>query len=329
MTKEISLIGSGSWATALAKIFVDSGVHLKWWVRSGQISEGLRQRGINPKYLSAVHFDPKKLSVTQDLKDLDTEFVVVATPSVYLHQTLQTAGESLRDRVIFSSIKGIVPQTHQIVGEYLQEHFDIPTHRLGVITGPCHAEEVSMERLSYLTIACQDMETARQMDGYMQAHHINTTLSQDVFGAEYGAVLKNVYAICSGMCHGLGYGDNFQAVLISNAIREMKTFISALHPMPREINESAYLGDLLVTAYSMFSRNRTFGNMIGKGYSIQSAKMQMSMIAEGYYGVKGLVHLLRRKKLSVHTPILTAVYEVLYRDMRVEEAIKKLTQNID
>lgn len=329
MIKEISLIGSGSWATALAKIFTDGGLHLKWWVRGRDTRNSLTARGVNPKYLSAVHFDRNKISVTQDFKDLDTEFMVVATPSVFVHRTLEPITDTLHDRVIFSSVKGMVPETDQVLGDYLQDRFHLSSDRTGVITGPCHAEEVAMERLSYLTVSCGNTPSAVALAEAMRSEHIRTIVSQDVLGSEYAAVLKNVYAICSGICHGLGYGDNFQAVLISNAMREMQAFVAAVAPAERDINHSAYLGDLLVTAYSTFSRNRTFGNMIGKGYTIQSTKMQMQMVAEGYYGVRGVVHLLEQRKLSVNMPILRAVYEILYEEAPVPETLKTLAKSID
>ena len=228
---------------------------------------------------------------------------------------------------MFSAIKGIVPETGLIVGEHFHEKHQISFENIGVITGPCHAEEVAMERLSYLTIACRDSAKAEQLSNYISSHYIKTKISDDIIGTEYAAMLKNIYAIAAGMAHGLGYGDNFQAVLMSNSIREMKRFIKKVHKMKRNINNSAYLGDLLVTGYSIFSRNRMFGNMIGKGYTVKSAMMEMSMIAEGYYAAKS-AYLLNEKN-KANTPIIDAVYAVLYEKKNPKKIFKKLTELLD
>jgi glycerol-3-phosphate dehydrogenase (NAD(P)+) len=228
-----------------------------------------------------------------------------------------------RDKIVFSAIKGIVPDDLLIVGEFLHKRFQLPITSIGVITGPCHAEEVALEKLSYLTVACQDTSKAALLAGLMNGRFIRTTVSDDIYGTEYAAVIKNIIAIASGICHGLGYGDNFQAVLISNAIQEIKRFLDAVSPITRDINDSAYLGDLLVTAYSQFSRNRTFGSMIGKGYSVKSAQLEMNMIAEGYYAVK-CIHQLNTK-YRVDLPVCEAVYRVLYEHISPRLEMKLLS----
>ena len=217
-----------------------------------------------------------------------------------------------QNKKIFSAIKGIVPEHNLIVGEYMNSHFNVSFENIGVITGPCHAEEVALEKLSYLTVASPDLNTATAMASVLNCRYIKTIVSDDIFGTEYAAVLKNVMSIASGICNGLGYGDNFQAVLISNGIREIKRFVDAVHPIKRDINDSAYLGDLLVTAYSQFSRNRTFGAMIGKGYSVKSAQLEMNMVAEGYYAV-ACIHEINGK-FKVEMPICEAVYNILYKN---------------
>jgi glycerol-3-phosphate dehydrogenase (NAD(P)+) len=248
-------------------------------------------------------------------------------PSAFLSKELENLTESLNDKIIFSAIKGIVPESSLIVGEHFHTKYNIPFDNIGVITGPCHAEEVAMERLSYLTIACSDRKKAKYVAQNLSSHYIKAKTTDDIIGTEYAAVLKNIYAIAAGMAHGLGYGDNFQAVLMSNGIREMKKFIRKVHRMKRNINNSAYLGDLLVTGYSVFSRNRMFGNMIGKGYTVKSAQMEMSMVAEGYYAVKSAYKL--NQEYGADTPIIDAVYQILYENKEAKIVFQKLTDKLD
>ena len=251
----------------------------------------------------------------------------MAVPSAFLKDALVgLTPADFKNKEVFSAIKGIVPQHNLIIGEFFNTEYNIPMENIGVITGPCHAEEVAMEKLSYLTIACQNTTNASVVAELLNCRYIKTTVSDDIFGTEYSAVLKNVFAIASGICHGLGYGDNFQAVLISNAIQEIKRFVDAVHPIDRDIKSSAYLGDLLVTAYSQFSRNRTFGGMIGKGYSVKSAQLEMNMIAEGYYGTK-CVHEIN-KQCKVEMPITTAVYNILYERISPAIEMKLLTDKL-
>ncbi|MDX1782642.1 MAG: NAD(P)H-dependent glycerol-3-phosphate dehydrogenase, partial [Aequorivita vladivostokensis] len=237
---------------------------------------------------------------------------------------------SLEDKIVFSAIKGIVPETSLIVGDHFNTHYKVPFNNIGVISGPCHAEEVALERLSYLTIASADDEKAKLVANVLGSDYIKCTTSDDVLGIEYAAMLKNIYAVAAGIAHGLGYGDNFQSVLMSNAIREMKKYVKKVHKMKRDINDSAYLGDLLVTGYSVFSRNRLFGTMIGKGYTVKSAQLEMSMIAEGYYATKSAYKLNQQKgKKKAKTPIINAVYEVLYENKDPRKTFNKLTEKLD
>jgi glycerol-3-phosphate dehydrogenase (NAD(P)+) len=276
-----------------------------------------------------VEFDTNKLRLTDDINEAVAyaDYLIFAIPSAFLEAELANLTTSLEDKIIFSAIKGIVPETSLIVGEHFHLNYNIPYHNIGVITGPCHAEEVALERLSYLTIACGDPKKATIVAKNLSSNYIKTKITDDIIGTEYAAMLKNIYAVAAGIAHGLGYGDNFQSVLMSNAIREMKKFIKKVHKMKRNINDSAYLGDLLVTGYSVFSRNRMFGNMIGKGYTVKSAMMEMSMVAEGYYATKSAYQL--NQGYGASTPIINAVYSILYEGKNAKKVFKNLTDQLD
>jgi glycerol-3-phosphate dehydrogenase (NAD(P)+) len=327
--KKFAVIGGGSWATAIAKMLCENQEKIAWYMRSTYALEHLKHQKHNPNYLSSVAFDTNKLQLTNDINEAIkfADIVIFAIPSAFLSGELEKMTESLEGKTIFSAIKGIVPETSLIVGEHFHTHFNIPYENIGVITGPCHAEEVALERLSYLTIACSDKEKAKYLAKNVSSYYIKAKTSDDIVGTEYAAVLKNIYSIAAGIAHGLGYGDNFQAVLMSNAIREMKKFIKKVHRMKRNINDSAYLGDLLVTGYSVFSRNRMFGNMIGKGYTVKSAQMEMSMVAEGYYAVKSAYNL--NLEYKAKTPIIDAVYQILYEGKDAKAVFNKLTEKLD
>lgn len=314
--QRIAVIGAGSWGTALVKLLSSNRGTVGWWVRRPETIAHIAQYGHNPDYISAAQFDVQRLAMDSDIHAVvaAADVLVIAVPSAFLKQTMDQLDKAeLRGRTVFSAVKGIVPETNQIVGEYLFEHWGVKSVDFGVICGPCHAEEVAMERLSYLTIACQDPDKARLMGEALNGRFMKTTLSDDIYGTEYAAILKNVIAVCAGISVGLGYGDNFRAVLVSRAIQEIARFVKAVHPIDRDINEPAYLGDLLVTAYSTFSRNREFGNMVGKGYSVRAAQLEMNMVAEGYYAVK-CVHEINGRH-QVDMPITEATYRILYERM--------------
>lgn len=326
---KIGVLGGGSWATALAKMLLNnlSGVH--WWMRSSSSVDYLKKYNHNPNYLSSVQFEREKIIVSSDIKKVitQTDINIMAVPAAFLEDALSKLQPvDLDGKYIFSAIKGIVPGKNLIVAEYLNQKFQVPYNNIGVISGPCHAEEVAMEKLSYLTIASQNGSIAQMLAGALACRYIKTTVSDDIYGTEYAAVLKNVFSIASGICHGLGYGDNFQAVLISNAIQEIERFVKKVHPINRDIKSSAYLGDLMVTAYSQFSRNRTFGNMIGKGYSVKSAQIEMNMIAEGYYASRCIKEI--NKTYGVDMPISDAVYNILYEKISPAIEIKILTDKL-
>ena len=329
MKPVISVIGGGSWATAIVKILSNNVETIHWWVRTAETAEFLRKYGHNPNYLSDVNINQERVQVTNDLKSAihHSDIIILAVPSAFLKSSLaEINAKDLEGKIVFSAIKGIVPDELLIVGDYLQSNYGIPIDKVGVITGPCHAEEVAMERLSYLTIACQDTKNAETLAQQMNCRYIKTTVSDDIYGTEYSAVLKNVFAIAGGIAHGVGYGDNYLAVLISNAIQEIKRFVDAVHPIDRDINDSAYLGDLLVTAYSSFSRNRLFGTMVGKGYSVKVAQLEMNMIAEGYYATKCIYEL--NRKYGVHMPITDSVHRILYEKVSPRIEMKLLSDQL-
>lgn len=328
---KVAVFGGGSWATAIVKMLSENLGEIGWYMRSVYAKEHILNQQHNPNYLSSVEFRTEQLKLSNDINEIAAwaDILIFAIPSAFLKKELEALEVSLEDKVVFSAIKGIVPETGQIVGEFFNEHYGVPIDSIGVITGPCHAEEVALERLSYLTVACFDQKKAEQVASYISGDYIKTKISDDIIGTEYAAVLKNIYAIAAGIAHGLGYGDNFQAVLMSNAIREMRRFIKRIHKMKRNINNSAYLGDLLVTGYSVFSRNRMFGNMIGKGYTVQSAKMEMNMVAEGYYATDSAYKIAKKYKRKSKTPILDTVYQVLYQGKEPGDVFKKLTEKLD
>lgn len=326
---KFAVIGGGSWATAIAKMLCVNLPEISWYMRNDAAIEHIKNHKHNPNYLSSVEFDNTKLKLTNDINEAVAyaDYIIFAIPSAFLNSELEKLTVSLKDKIIFSAIKGIVPETSLIVGEHFHYKYDIPYYNIGVITGPCHAEEVALERLSYLTIACGDPDKATIVAKNLSGNYIKAKISDDIIGTEYAAMLKNIYSIAAGIAHGLGYGDNFQSVIMSNAIREMKKFIKKVHKMKRNINDSAYLGDLLVTGYSVFSRNRMFGNMIGKGYTVKSAQMEMSMVAEGYYAVKSAYKL--NQGYGAKTPIIDAVYSILYEGKEAKAVFKKLTEELD
>ena len=328
---KFAVFGGGSWATAIVKMLCENLEHVGWYMRNVDAIKHIKKEQHNPNYLSAVEFDTNKLKLSNDINEMVgyADYLIFVIPSAFIHQELEKLKASLGGKVIISAIKGIVPESSLIVGEHFNTFLNVAFDDIGVISGPCHAEEVALERLSYLTIACADDTKASVIAEHLSCDYIKCNISDDVMGTEYAAMLKNIYAIAAGIAHGLGYGDNFQSVLMSNAIREMKRYVKKVHKMKRDINDSAYLGDLLVTGYSVFSRNRMFGNMIGKGYTVKSAQLEMSMVAEGYYATKS-AYILNNKKTEnkAKTPIINAVYGILYENKEPKKVFKKLTDKL-
>ncbi len=328
---KIAVVGGGSWATAIVKILSDNLIdkEIYWWMRNNDAIEHIRRYNHNPHYLSSVQIKVPDENISSDLKSIIavSDLILLNVPAAFLKEALKDiSSDDLKGKKIISAIKGIVPDENMIIGEFMNQHYQIPFSDIIVISGPCHAEEVALEKLSYLTIASQDSNLAAHFASMLNTRYIKTNVSDDIYGTEYAAILKNIYAVASGICRGIGYGDNFQAVLISNAIREIESFVDAVHPIGRDIKESAYLGDLLVTAYSQFSRNRTFGYMIGKGYTVTSAQLEMNMIAEGYYAVNCLHQI--NKTYKVNMPICRAVYAILYERHSPQIEMKLLSEQL-
>ncbi|MBQ8502314.1 MAG: NAD(P)H-dependent glycerol-3-phosphate dehydrogenase [Bacteroides sp.] len=324
---KIAIMGGGSWATAIAKMAMAQAESINWYMRRDDRIADFKRLGHNPAYLTSVKFDTKRINFSSNINDVvkQSDTLIFVTPSPYLKSHLKKLRTRIKDKFIITAIKGIVPDANLIVSEYFTKEYGVPPENIAVLAGPCHAEEVAMERLSYLTIGCPDTEKACAVARRLASTYIKTSVSNDVAGIEYSSVLKNIYAIAAGICSGLKYGDNFQAVLMSNAIQEMNRFLQTVHPLERSISDSVYLGDLLVTGYSNFSRNRTFGTMIGKGYSVKSAQIEMEMIAEGYYGTKCIKEI--NKHYHVNMPIVDAVYNILYERISPMIEIKLLTDS--
>lgn len=323
------MVGSGSWATALIKLLLNHQDSISWYLRDEKKIEKIKSTAHNPFYLQSVYLDPSRLDMSTDINEVvdNADVILFCTPSAYFIKTMANLKVSLENKFIISAIKGFVDEENLTIAEYFNKFHNIPFDRIGVISGPCHAEEVSMERLSYLTLTSKHVEVARALCDVFACDYIKTTPSTDIYGVEYAAALKNIYAIAGGICHGLGYGDNFMAVLMTNAYHEIAEFLNATHPdKDRVLTTSAYLGDLLVTGYSQFSRNRTFGNMLGKGYSVISAQADMNMVAEGYYASKCINEI--NKEYRINMPIAEAVYMILYEQKYPAYVIKQLTDKL-
>jgi glycerol-3-phosphate dehydrogenase (NAD(P)+) len=326
---KIAVIGSGSWATAIVKILLNNTKRVGWWIREKEIANHLKAYRHNPQYLRSVEFDPGRLDISDDIIKVikKADVIIFCIPAAFLHESIRTITSSmLSNKLIISAIKGIVPEQNAIIANYFEKQFGVGLNRFVVVSGPSHAEEVAQEKLTFLTVASLVQGNAMIVSKMINCRYINTILSDDIYGTEYTPVLKNIFAIASGICLGLGYGDNFQAVLVSNAVQEIKRFLEAVHPIDRDINSSVYLGDLLVTCYSQFSRNRTFGNMIGKGYSVKTAQLEMNMVAEGYYAVKCIREM--NQTHGVYMPILDAVYNILYEGKTPSSEIRTLTAKL-
>ena len=320
-------MGGGSWATAVAKIVLEKVDHISWYMRRPEVIEDFKRLEHNPSYLTSVHFDVNRISFSSDINEVvrNCDTLIFVTPSPYLKNHLKKLKEKLHNKFVITAIKGIVPDENLICSEYFRQVFNVPDDNLAVLGGPSHAEEVALGRLTYLTIGCTDEDKAANFADLIASSYVKTKTNSDVIGIEYASVLKNVYAIASGICNGLKYGDNFQSVLVSNAVQEMSRFLSAVYPIERNVYDSVYLGDLLVTSYSNFSRNRVFGTMIGRGYSVKSAQIEMEMIAEGFYGTKCMKEINRH--FHVNMPILDAVYNILYEKISPSIEIKLLTDS--
>ena len=322
-------MGGGSWGTALVKILTENKRNVGWYIRNPVNADFIKKYSHNPNYLNSTNLKTKRLVISSNINQIvsEADVLIISIPSAFLSCELEKLNQTINDKIIFSTVKGVVPESMLIVGEHLNRILNVPIEKIGVISGPSHAEEIAMERLSYLTVACIEKKLAKTIASMLKTQYIRTTISNDIIGTEYASMLKNIYAIASGIGHALGYGDNFQSVLMSNAIREMKRFIKDVYKMKRNINNSAYLGDLLVTGYSAFSRNRTFGSMIGKGYTVKAAQIEMKMIAEGYYATQSAKII--NQKYSTRIPIIVAVFSILYLQKKPKKVFKKLVKKLD
>ncbi len=321
-------MGGGSWATAIAKIVMHHEDKITWYMRRDDRIEDFKRLHHNPAYLTGLHFDVDRIHFSSDINEVvrENDTLIFVVPSPYIKGHLKRLKANMREKMVVTAIKGIVPDESITVSRYFQRMFNVPEEQVACIGGPSHAEEVALDRLCYLTVGCRDLENAQVVADLFTNKYVKTSISTDIEGIEFSSVLKNVYAIAAGICHGLKMGDNFQAVLVANAVQEMKRFLTAVQPEERHVSDSAYLGDLLVTMYSNFSRNRVFGTMVGQGYSVKTAQLEMEMIAEGYYGTNCMKIL--NKRYHVNMPILDAVYSILYEKIAPSVEIKILSDSL-
>ncbi|MBQ9640588.1 MAG: NAD(P)H-dependent glycerol-3-phosphate dehydrogenase [Bacteroidaceae bacterium] len=328
-TGRVAILGGGSWATAIAKIVMHHEEHITWYMRRDDRIEDFKRLHHNPAYLPNLHFDVDRITFSSDINEVvkNNDTLIFVIPSPYVKSHLKKLKANMREKMVVTAIKGIVPEESLTVSRYFCKVYNIPEEQIACIGGPSHAEEVALDRLCYLTVGCRDLENAQVVADLLTNKFVKTSVSHDIEGIEYSSVLKNVYAIAAGICHGLKLGDNFQAVLACNALQEMKRFLTSVQPdEERHVSSTAYLGDLLVTMYSNFSRNRVFGTMIGQGYSVKTAQLEMEMIAEGYYGTDCMKVL--NKKYHVNMPILDAVYNILYGKISPSVEIKILSDSL-
>ena len=325
---KVAIIGGGSWATAMAKIVLHHEAQINWYMRRDDRIEEFIRLGHNPAYLTGLHFDVSRINFSSDLNKIvqESDTLILVTPSPYLKSHLKKLKTSIREKLIAIAIKGLVPDDNITISQYFQQAFNVPEDNITTIGGPSHAEEVAMDRLCYLTVGCHNLDNAKTVAELLTNKYVKTSVSTDIEGIEYSSVLKNVYAIAAGICNGLKYGDNFHAVLVTNAVQEMDRFLQSVEKRDdRKVTNTAYLGDLLVTMYSNFSRNRTFGTMIGRGYSVKTAQLEMEMIAEGYYGTYCMKQI--NKRFHVNMPILDAMYNILYERISPSVEIKILSDS--
>lgn len=345
---KFGIIGSGSWGTALAKILTDNNNSINWWIRSEINIRHFKNRHHNPQYLSSAYFDTSLLHFTTDVAEVinNSDCIIIVVPAAYAADALSGLPKDIfQNKKIISAIKGILPEQNLLLNDYLKNEYAVALTDYFTVLGPCHAEEVAAEKLSYLTFSGIDEATTQLIASHFKNDYINTLDNNDIYGVQFAAVLKNIYAIGAGIAHGLEYGDNFLSVLIANSADEMAGFLrkagiqnvevgSIEHTVPHTRNEkrttnyaaSVYLGDLLVTCYSLYSRNRTFGNMIGKGYSVRSAQLEMSMVAEGYNASKCMYII--NKKILAEMPVAETIYKILWENMSASEGFKKIEETL-
>ena len=329
MEKRFGVLGGGSWGTALIKILLEKNSSLSWYIRNEENINYIKKNKRNPNYLTSLVLNVDKLKISSSVNEVvdNSDILILAIPSPFLDSELKKINSELNEKIIFSALKGVVPESNKIVSEHLNLDYNVSFSKIGIITGPCHAEEVALQKLSYLTVACKNLELGEYVRKSLESKFIKAKFTNDTMGVEYASMLKNIYAIIVGVSNGLGYGDNFQSVLISNCVREMKKFIKTIYNLKRDINDTEYLGDLLVTSYSSFSRNRTLGNMLGKGYSLKSAISEMSMISEGFYATKNAYKIGMDKQITFD--IINASFDILYKNVSPEKTLKVLATKLN
>jgi len=329
IANRIGVIGGGSWATAITKVLQNHQKKVNWFIRRQEVIDAIQNTGHNPEYLSQVEFNPSLLSLSNNLDEIisNSNIVIFSIPAAFLHRQIETLDKKLlQDKIIISAVKGVIPEFNAIVSRYFNTVFDVPAENYGLVAGPTHAEEVVMDKLSYLTVASKNEDIGLVMSDIMGTRNIRVTVSSDVEGIEYASVLKNIYAVAAGISVGLGYGDNFLSVLTANAIVEMRRFLDTINHCKRDVNNTSYCGDIIVTSYSQFSRNRAFGNLIGKGYSVNYSRIEMKQVAEGYYASKCMTEI--NEEYKVDMPILNAVYNILYNNVSPSVEMRKLAEKL-
>ncbi|MGD9493173.1 MAG: NAD(P)H-dependent glycerol-3-phosphate dehydrogenase [Bacteroidales bacterium] len=326
---KIGIVGGGSWATAIIKVLQHHQKKVNWFIRRQEVIDAIRNSRHNPEYLSQVELDPTKIVASNNLDEVisNSDIVIFCIPAAFLHQQLESLDKKIfQDKIIISAIKGVIPEFNSIISRYFNTVFDVPAENYGMIAGPTHAEEVVMDRLSYLTAASVNEDIGTVLTELLGSRNIKISVSSDVVGIEYASVLKNIYAVAAGISVGLGYGDNFLSVLTTNAIMEMRGFLDAINHCKRDVNMTAYCGDIIVTSYSQFSRNRMFGNLIGKGYSVNYSRIEMKQIAEGYYASKCMSEI--NEEYKVDMPILNAVYNICYNNVSPSQEMRRLAEKL-
>ena len=320
-----AVIGHGSWATVLVKVLTTNESCVGWYVRNNEVLELLRDEGRNCRYLSDIEFDMNRIRLSDDLNAIvsEADILFLVTPAAYLKYYLSDLRISLKDKMVVSAVKGIIPDENLFVTDYLKQQYGLSDAQLCFICGPTHAEEVGHGQLTYLTLACKEVMNTRVVGEKLKTSYIKISCQSNIDYLERSSVLKNIYAIIVGIAVGMGYGDNFISVLVSNCIKEMYFLLD-----PKNVNDltkftpSNFFGDLLVSCYSSHSRNRQLGMLIGRGNTVKTALNEMTMVAEGYYSSAMLPFLPEEQRRQL--PIAEKAYQVLHQGMSARKAIKDL-----
>lgn len=325
----VAVIGGGSWGTAMVKLLLDNTQSITWYMRDHKTLAHIQLYHHNPAYLSSVYLDTQKIHLTENINEATqrADILFFAIPSAFIKLALEGIKTDLSHKIIVSGVKGLIPNDHYTISQFFREVHHVPESRIVVASGPTHSEEVAMEKLSFIAVASANEQWARKIADLLTSRYFKPKPTHDVLGTEYAAVMKNIYALGSGIAKGLAYGDNYQAAYVSKAICEIQHFLNQVIPAKRNINELQYLGDLMVTAYSQFSRNRIFGVMLGQGYSVKAARFEMKMIAEGYFATKAIHNIAREHQIQL--PILNTIHDILYNNDSPTIAMKLLNEEFN